>query len=625
VRRWDSAIAKLYHFVKKLSNLCYDWSSAHIMLRFLRIRRLAIIDAVEVEFDPGLNVLTGETGAGKSILVEAVGLLLGGRASGDLVRTGEDLATIEAIFESGSDELLIRREISTQGRSRAFINGELATAGALKELAARLIEIHGQHEHHTLLDPATHLAVLDLYGDLASQLTPVAASFEAMRATALELDRVKRVGAERGARQELAAFQYAELERAGLKSGEAGEDAALAATRQVLASAERVERLCAESYASLYESDGAILAGLGGVWRKIADLAALDPRFQPYLDAREGIKGQLEDLALFLRRYADTIEASPARLQQIEERLSLLERLKKKYGPSLADVIARRDALKQELADLEGGDERIVELERVHAAARNRYLEGARAVGAARRRAALAFSKALEGLLGELAMDRTRFDVRFAAEALPEAGWTAQGIDQVEFFVSPNPGEELRPLARIVSGGELSRIMLAIKTLSATSRHGFTDAMTRQPSTATPGLIFDEVDAGIGGRVADVVGAKLRALGSAFQVLCITHLPQIAAYADTHFQIEKRVEAGRTVTRVARLTGEARVDEVSRMLGGAGVTDAVRVSAREMLEHRLTRNGAKGESERAKVHKTPPKTPTTTTKPRTDKPRSQRP
>jgi DNA repair protein RecN (Recombination protein N) len=578
------------------------------MLRFLRIRRLAIIDAVEVEFDPGLNVLTGETGAGKSILVEAVGLLLGGRASGDLVRTGEELATIEAIFESGGEDLLVRREISAQGRSRAFINGELATAGALKDLSARLIELHGQHEHHTLLDPATHLAVVDLFGDHAAALADLASHFEVMRAAGGELDRVKRAVADRGARHELAAFQFAELDRAALRTREPAEDVELAATRQVLASAERVERLCAESYAALYDSDGAILAGLGGVWRKVADLAALDPRFQPYLDARDDIKGQLEDLASFLRRYGDTIEASPARLQEVEDRLALLERLKKKYGPTLADAMARRDTLQQELADLDGGDERIVELERAYSTARERYLDAARRLGASRRSAARAFAASLEALLAELAMDQTRFEVRFAADPLAEPAWTASGIDQAEFFVSPNPGEELRPLARIVSGGELSRIMLAIKTLTATSRHGFTSALTRQPSAATPGLIFDEVDAGIGGRVADVVGAKLRALGSAFQVLCITHLPQIAAYADTHFQIEKGVEAGRTVTRVVRLAGEGRVDEIGRMLGGAGVTDAVRASAREMLEHRRTPPGAKGESERAKVFTRPPKT-----------------
>jgi len=570
------------------------------MLRFLRIKRLAVIDSVEVDFDAGLNVLTGETGAGKSILVEAVGLLVGGRASGDLVRTGEDTATIEAIFESGGEEWLVRREISAQGRSRAFINGELATAGALKDLSARLIELHGQHEHQTLLDSTTHLAVVDEAGSLEGLVAPVAASYESLQAAAGELARVSQARAERGVRQELAAFQYAELDKASLKGGE---DVELAATRQVLASAERVERLCEESYAALYERDDAILAGLGGVWRRVADLAALDPKFQPYIDAKDGIKSQLEDLATFLRRYADSIEASPARLQQVEERLALVERLKRKYGPALADVIAKRESLARELADFEGGDERIAGLERATRAARERFLAEATVLSSARRGAAAVFARALEKALAELAMDRTRFDVRFSA--LDEGAWTARGIDGVEFFVSPNPGEDLRPLARIVSGGELSRIMLAIKTLTATSRHGWSDADTRPPSTAAPGLIFDEVDAGIGGRVADVVGRKLRALGSAFQVLCITHLPQIAAHADTHFQIEKRVEAGRTHTSVKRLDAGERIEEISRMLGGTGVTDGIRASAREMLEQRKAptkgKTQAKGESERAKT------------------------
>ena len=571
------------------------------MLRFLRIQRLAVIDALEVEFDPGLNVLTGETGAGKSILVEAVGLLLGSRASGDLVRTGEDLATIEAIFESGGEELLVRREITAQGRSRALINGALATAGALKELSSRLIELHGQHEHQTLLDPSTHLAALDAFGDLDGLLAPTAAAFDTMRSSAEELGRVRRRAAERGARQELAAFQLAELDRAAVRPGE---DEELAATRQVLASAERVERLCAESYASLYERDGAVLAELSGVWRRVADLAALDPGFQPYLDARDGIKAQLEDLAFFLRRYAENVDASPARLQQVEERLALVERLKRKYGPGLEDVIAKRDMLRRELSELEHGDERTGVLERAHAEARDRYLEAAGVVSKARRRAAGAFARTLESALAELAMERTRFEVRFAQGSLAEADWTAHGIDQAEFFVSPNPGEDLRPLARIASGGELSRIMLAIKTMTAMSRHGFSDAAGRPPGTAAPGLIFDEVDAGIGGHVADVVGQKLRALGSAFQVLCITHLPQIAAYADTHFQIEKRVEAGRTRASVVRLDRGARVEEISRMLGGAGITAGIRASAREMLERRggsPEPGAAKGESERAKA------------------------
>jgi len=580
------------------------------MLRFLSIRHFAVIDAVEVDFGAGFNVLTGETGAGKSILVEAIGLLLGGRASGDLVRTGEDAAAIEAIFDNGGEELIVRREITAQGRSRAFINGVLATAAALKDLSGRLIELHGQHEHQTLLDPSTHLAALDAFGGLQSLAAPTRAAFEAVQGLAEEVGRLRRAAAERDARQELAAFQLAELDRAALKAAEPSEDVELAAARQVLASADRVERLCTECYASLYEGDGAALADLGGVWRRVAELATLDPQFQPYLEARDAIKAQLEDLALFLRRYADAVAASPARLQQVEDRLALLERLKRKYGPTLGDVVARRDALRRDLAELEHAGERIAQLDREQAVARDRYLAAAGALALARRRVAADFSRQVEGLLGELAMEQTRFEVRFGAAPLEAEAWTAEGIDQVEFFVSANPGEDLRPLARIVSGGELSRIMLAIKTLTATSRGGFTAAAERQPGAAPPGLVFDEVDAGIGGRVADVVGRKLRALGSTFQVLCITHLPQIAAAADTHFQIEKRVEAGRTRTRVVRLDEDARVEEIARMLGGAAVTDAVRASARELLAGRRGSRApgraagastAKGESERAKA------------------------
>jgi DNA repair protein RecN (Recombination protein N) len=570
------------------------------MLRFLSIRRLAVIDSAEVEFEPGLNVLTGETGAGKSILVEAVGLLLGGRASGDLVRTGEDSATIEAIFESGGEELLVRREITAQGRSRAFINDALVTASALKELSSRLIELHGQHEHQTLLDPTTHLAVLDAFGGLTRLAAPVADAFDRMRDAKDALERTRRLAADRGARQELVAFQLAELDRI---APQASEDEELASLRQVLASAERVERLCEESYTSLYESDDAVLAGLGGVWRRVGELASLDSQFLPYLEARDGIKGQLEDLAMFLRRYADGIEASPERLQQVEERLAQLERLKRKFGPALADVIARREALRQEYIDLDRSDERIVELTAAYEAARTAYHSAAAKLSRARRTRAADFSRELVTLVGELAMADTRFEVRFNLEPLAEAAWSAQGIDTAEFFVSPNPGEELRALARIVSGGELSRIMLAVKTLTATTRHGFSDATDRPPSTAAPGLIFDEVDAGIGGRVADVVGRKLRALGSVFQVLCITHLPQIATCADTHFQIEKRVEGGRTKTTVRRLTADARVDEIGRMLGGE-LTAGIRATAREMLAERSGAKGeakSKGESERPKA------------------------
>jgi DNA repair protein RecN (Recombination protein N) len=572
------------------------------MLRFLAIRRLAVLDAVEIEFDLGLNVLTGETGAGKSILVEAVSLLLGGRATPDLVRTGEDTATIEAIFERGGDELVIRREITAQGRSRAFINGALATAGALRELSADLVELHGQHEHETLLDAAAHLGILDAYGDLDAHLAATGAAFAELREAAAELTRIRRTADQRGERLALASFQLAELERAGLRSGELPEDVELAATRQVLANAERVERLCAEGYAALYESDDAVLAGLAGVWRRVSELSALDPGFQPFLDARAGIKSQLEDLAHFLRHYAERIEASPARLQAIEERLALLERLKRKYGPTLQDVVARRDALRQEVAGLEDGDATIAALERAHLAARQRYLSAAAALTEARRRAAAEFVPRLEAALGELALERTRVEVRFA-DPLPEAAWTAQGLDQAEFFFSPNPGEELRPLARIASGGELSRVMLAIKTLVATSKVAAAGGGGR-PSA--PGLIFDEIDAGIGGRVADVVGRRLQALGSTFQVLCITHLPQIAAYADSHFLIEKRIEGGRTRTTVTRLEGETRVEEIGRMLGGEGVTATVRSTAQEMLRARAASANTEAPGAKAKERKRKP-------------------
>ena len=548
------------------------------MLRFLRITRLAVIDSVEVEFDAGLNVLTGETGAGKSILVEAVGLLLGGRASGDLVRTGEEVAAIEAIFESGGEELLVRREITAQGRSRAFVNGALTTAGALKDLSARLIELHGQHEHQTLLDPSTHLSVVDAFGGLDAALSSTAATYETWRAVDDERARVVAASRDRDARLDLITFQLGELDKAAPK---ANEDEELAALRQVLASAERVERLCTESYASLYESDQAILAGLGQVWRRVAELAALDPQFQPYLEARDGIKGQLEDLALFLRRYADGIEASPARLQQVEERLALLERLKRKHGPALAEVIATREALRRELSDLTRGDERIQELERECRAAKAAYLSAAEALSRARRKIGVAFAKSLVGLLGELAMERTRFEVRFNDAPLAESAWTARGIDAAEFFLSPNPGEDLRVMEKIASGGEISRLMLALKTVVGQARLG---RGGRESRRSRPTFVFDEIDSGIGGRVAESVGQRLKRLAQDAQVLCVTHLAQIACFADHHFYVEKSTRGGRTVTTVQPLEGERkRAEELARMLSGSQITDAVMKHATTML------------------------------------------
>jgi DNA repair protein RecN (Recombination protein N) len=538
------------------------------MLRFLRIRNLAVIEAVEVEFEPGFNVLTGETGAGKSILVEAVGLLLGARASQDLVRTGEGQATIEAVFEPAEGgELVVRRDITAQGRSRSFINGTLATSAALRDLSTRLVELHGQHEHQALLDPLTHLPLLDEFANLTELASRVDSGWSAVRTLREELERSRMDARERSARLDLIAFQLGEIERA---SPRPAEDEELITLRQVLASAERIQRLCEESYAALYESDQAVLAGLGGVWKRVGELATIDTQFAPYLDARDNIKSQLEDLAFFLRNYAEGVDAAPARLQQVEDRLSLLERLKRKYGPTLSEVIDRGERLARERAVLTGSAEQGRDLERELEAATERYLSAARELSQRRRRAALDFARRLEALLAELAMARTRFEVRFNEVELPPDRWSERGVDEAEFFVSPNPGEDLRPLARIVSGGELSRVMLALKTLAAGDAPGKT-------------LIFDEVDAGIGGRVADVVGARLQALAERFQVLCITHLPQIAVHASAQFRIEKKVRGRRTVTAVEHLDPDGREEEIARMMGGVAITPPMRASARELL------------------------------------------
>jgi len=548
------------------------------MIRYLAIRNLAVIEQVAVDFEPSFNILTGETGAGKSILVEAVGLLLGGRASTDLVRTGEDVATVEAIFETpAAAELIVRREITSQGRSRAFVSGALATATALKDLSNRLVELHGQHEHQQLLDPEQHLPLLDGWAQLSDTQASVAAAFGEVRRLREELDRLRMDVRERAARLELVEFQLGELRKAALHEGE---DEELSSLRQVLRSAETIRRLCAEGYGELYESDRSVLSQLAMIARRVAELSAVDPTFAAYIDQQSSIKAQLEDLAFALRDYGESIDTSPGRLQDVEERLALLERLKRKYGPTLMDAIARRDALEAEYRAMTDGGESAGAVEESLKQTSDHFLKQARLLSAARRSAAPKFAAALQRELADLAMDRTRFEVRL--ETSEEGSrWSERGIDSGEFYLSPNPGEDLRPLARIVSGGELSRVMLALKTLATSDQPGKT-------------LIFDEVDAGIGGRVATVVGQKLRTLGGRFQVLCITHLPQIAAAGSTHFRIEKAVKGARTVTSVTRLDDAGRVEELARMIGGEHVGAQALASARELLE------GARAKGERRK-------------------------
>jgi len=395
---------------------------------------------------------------------------------------------------------------------------------------------------------------------------------------------------ERAARIDLASFQLGEIDRAGPR---AGEDDELAATRQVLANADRLQRLCTEAYDTLYEGEQATLASLGTVWRRVDELSRLDPRFLPYLESRDAIKSQLEDLAFFVRSYARDIDASPARLQDVEDRLAVLERLKRKYGPSLADVLERRRTLAVQLDGLRSSTERLAEVQAAVEQAQRGFLSVARALSGRRREAAQRFAATLERALGELAMDKTRAELRFGPET-GEGHWSERGIDAAELHLSPNPGEDLRPLVRIASGGELSRLMLALKTLASTDVPGKT-------------LVFDEVDAGIGGAVADVVGARLRELGTRCQVLCITHLPQIAVHGDVQYRIDKLVRGDRTVTTIARVEGADRELEVARMIAGAEVSRPVLASAREMLTagRQTDEEKSKRESERAKAKAKP--------------------
>jgi DNA repair protein RecN (Recombination protein N) len=461
------------------------------------------------------------------------------------------------------------------------------TAASLKDHTAGLVELHGQHEHQTLLDPQSHLALVDDFADLASMREGVAVSFREWRRLRNELDALQLDERERRARLDLLQFQVSELERANVR---AGEDEEVLAERRVLANAEKLQRLSGDAYAALYESDDAALSRLATVWKRIAELAEFDSSFQTHVEARDGIKSQLEELAFQLRSYGERIDASPGKLQQVEDRLALIERLKRKYGPTMDEVIASRSALARQLDSFEHADERRAELAGELQRAREQFLSSARRLSAERRNVSMSFAGRLEELLAELAMPRTRFEMRFAPEA-DEPLWSETGVDVAECYLSANVGEEVRPLARIASGGELSRVMLAIRTLSAAGTRGKT-------------LIFDEIDAGIGGRVADVVGRKLRRIGEQYQVLCITHLPQIAASGHAHFEISKSVSQGRTKTRVAALEPNARIEEVARMMGGAASTDAARTAARELI----TAAASGGESERAKAkHESPRK------------------
>ncbi len=538
------------------------------MIRFLSIRDLAVIDTLEIEFEAGLNVLTGETGAGKSIVIGALGLLRGGRSSSDLVRTGAAKAVVEAVIEGANGaEQVVRREVSAQGRSRAFVDDRLVSTNVLRSQGARLMDLHGQRDHQALLDPDSHLELLDRYAGLSAQRAIVRDAHTAWRHAGAALDRARRQAATRAERADLVAFQLRELDDADLV---AREDAALEAEQKILANADRVHQLAAHSFAELYDGDGAALDTLDRVWKRVAELATLDPTFAPYLEAKDLVVSQLQDLAFALRPHASGIDASPERLQQVEDRLATLDRLKRRYGPSLDAVLDRREALRLESGEIGSGAEQEALLAERVTATGDAYLAAARSLSVARRAHAGALAETLERSLADLAMAQTRFAVQIPDPAADETGWTDRGVDRAEFFFSANPGEALKPLARIASGGELSRVMLALRTVTPVDGPGKT-------------LVFDEVDAGIGGEAAARVGAKLLALAANFQILCVTHLPQIAGYGTSHYRVSKTVLDGRTTTAVARLDSEARALEIARMMTGARVSDTVLQTARELL------------------------------------------
>lgn len=562
------------------------------MIRWLGIQRFAVIETLEVEFDEGFNVLTGETGAGKSIVVEALALLVGERASPDMIRSGEDTAVIQAVFATDDGrEVAVRRELSTQGRNRVFIDGNVTTTAALKDLTGELVDIHGQHEHQTLLDPRSHLDLVDEYGRLQSYREAVASTFSTFSDARHRVERLELDERQRNAQIDLLTFQLGEIDRAAPRPAE---DEELAASRLILANSEKVRRLCAESYGLLYEDERAVLASLSTLWRRVGELAAVDTRFAQYLEARDVVKSNLDELACFLRSYMCDLDTSPGALERVEDRLALIERLKKKYGPALADVIRSQDEFRKRLDELRNLHEQAAELHANLERARRLYLDAAGELSRERRVAAARLTHALEKELAHLAMEGTRCQIRFGDVALSEEGWTDRGVDEAELYLSPNVGEQLRPLAKIASGGELSRIMLALKSLASTDAKGKT-------------LVFDEVDAGIGGHVAAVVGSRLRRLAEHCQVLCITHLPQIAACAQTHFNVAKGVQSDRTITTVERLDSDGRIVEIARMMGGHVLTESAKTSAKEMLDAagkgplRQSEANTKGESERAKA------------------------
>lgn len=564
------------------------------MLRYLEIREFALIEQLDVEFDRGLNLLTGETGSGKSIIVDALGLLLGAKGSVEMIRSGSEKATVTGVFELDTDdglknrlqesgiefnpdELVLKRELLASGKGRAFANNQVVPVGFLKELALHLVDIHGQHEQQTLAQGESQLAFVDAFAGEDELLSEVRRLYETWRATAARIERLRMDEQERLRQIDLLRFQIGEIQRANLKGPD--EDDELASEHVLLANADKLFQLSTQAYAEIYDAESSATAAIKRASRQLEELCRVDPRCHTLLEQLNTARISLDDVALSLREYSSKIDTDPRRLEWTELRQAEIDRLKRKYGKTVQEVLAFYETAKADLENLVEAHAGSAALEKdLQAIARN-YGGKAEELSAKRKVAARSLERIVEKELAQLAMDRCRFQIEFAPASfslseevgMPKGGVSASGIDQIEFLLSPNSGEDLKPLVKIASGGEISRIMLALKNVKAV------DVRTKT-------LVFDEVDAGIGGQTADVVGLKLKRLSKTNQVICVTHLPQIASYADSHYCISKTVQKGRTVTRLNRLDGKQRIHEIARMISGERKTDSVLKHAAELLK-----------------------------------------
>jgi DNA repair protein RecN (Recombination protein N) len=563
------------------------------VLAELRLENYAVIDNVVIEFASGLNLLTGETGAGKSILIDALGLLLGEKASSDVIRTGAERALVAAVFESdgaaarsiegiletnGLDaengSLILRREIAPGGKGRVFINNQPATVAVLKQIAPHLAVIHAQNESIVNFDASARQDLLDAYAGV--ELKDVSAAFAHWKQIRGRIADLEQDEQDRMRLLDLWNFQCREIEEARLR---AGEDEQLEAEKRVLANAEKIYGAAINAFDLLYEGDASTSSSLRAAQKHLEELVRYEPKFQEALAALESARISVEDVGATLRDYAGGIQASPERLAEIEERLALLDRLKRKYGPTLEQTIAFGEDTRRKLSEMENKDQVLLDLRGQLALAGDDYRKAARSVSRKRLEAGKKLEKLVEAEINDLAM---RASFRIAVDENDgEEHWTSSGINQVIYRITTNAGETMRPLEQIASGGELSRVMLALK---ASVEAGTNPAGKKKAAAVQRTLVFDEIDTGIGGRAAEAVGKKLKALSRGNQVLCVTHLPQIATFADHHYVIEKREAGGRAKTTVRQISGEERTEEVARMLSGAKLTETSRKHAEQMIK-----------------------------------------